>query len=172
MFGRRIWVIAHRWAGLTLAFFLTVAGLTGVLLPWYDELDSALAPELYSAPPHQSAAVLDPAILRQKVIAAYPGAVIDFMPLSVEPGRSVSLSLDRIDPKTGASSDWSADWDQLFVDPYTGRTLGGRKWGDLLQGDECHAFPLPAALLVGAWGYRQACLRRCRADLDLSLIHI
>jgi uncharacterized iron-regulated membrane protein len=135
MFGRRIWVVAHRWAGLTLALFLTVAGLTGVLLPWYDELDSALARKLYSAPPpHQGAAVLDPAILRQKVITAHPGAVINFMPLSVEPGLSVSLSLARVDPKTGKSSDWSANWDQLFVDPYTGRTLGVRKWGDILEG--------------------------------------
>ena len=41
--GRAFWVVVHRWAGLTLALFLAVAGLTGSLLPWIEELEAATA---------------------------------------------------------------------------------------------------------------------------------
>ena len=133
--GRQFWVIAHRWAGLTIALFLTVAGITGALLAFMDELEAWLAPEahLVSAPTPDSRP-LDSVELRERVQALYPGAVINYLPLQVEPGHTVKLGVDRLDPGTGAITPWSSKIDEVFVDPYTGKVVAERLWGDPTQG--------------------------------------
>lgn len=132
---RQFWVVCHRWAGLTLALFLTVAGFTGIFLAWYDELDAMAAPELLRVEaPTPGARPLPASVLRERVLAGYPGAVINSLPLHSEPERSVAYFVERIDPGTGQTTGYSTEWDQLFVDPYTGRILGTRKWGDIGQG--------------------------------------
>jgi uncharacterized iron-regulated membrane protein len=40
-------VLIHRWLGLTMASFLLLAGLTGAILAWNEELDHWLNPELF-----------------------------------------------------------------------------------------------------------------------------
>src|SRR5688572_5008164 len=133
--SRQTWVIAHRWAGLSLALFLIVVGLTGALMAFYDEIEGAIAPHLHLAqPPSPQAAVLSPIELREKVQAAYPGAVINYLPLHVEPGHALKLDIRRIDPATKRIGPWSPEVDEVFVDPYTGRILGTRLWGDISQG--------------------------------------
>lgn len=132
---RRIWVIAHRWAGLTIALFLAIAGATGTLLAFYDELDTLSAPAIHHvAPPTGGAAALDPLTLRKRVMAAYPGGVINYLPLHSEPGQSLKLEVQRIDPASGTLRPWSEKWDEIFVDPYTSATLGHRQWGDIGEG--------------------------------------
>lgn len=132
---RQFWVIVHRWAGLTIALFLTVAGATGTFLAFFDELDALLAPQMHiAAPPAPGAAMLDPLTLRDRLLAAHPGGTINYLPLIPEPGRSLRLSVDRIDHRTGALQPWSPDWDELSVNPYTGEILGYRQWGDIGQG--------------------------------------
>jgi uncharacterized iron-regulated membrane protein len=133
--SRQTWVIAHRWAGLSLALFLIIAGLTGALMAFYDEIEVAIAPHLHLAqPPSPQAAMLSPIELREKVQAAYPGAVINYLPLHVEPGHALKLDIRRIDPATKRIGPWSPEVDEVFVDPYTGRILGTRLWGDISQG--------------------------------------
>jgi uncharacterized iron-regulated membrane protein len=133
--SRQTWVIAHRWAGLSLALFLIVVGLTGALMAFYDEIEVAIAPQLHLAqPPSPQAAMLSPIELREKVQAAYPGAVINYLPLHVEPGHALKLDIRRIDPATKRIGPWSPEVDEVFVDPYTGRILGTRLWGDISQG--------------------------------------
>lgn len=133
--GRQVWVIAHRWAGLSLALFLTVVGLTGALMAFYDEIESLIAPQLHIVqPPSAEAEMLDPLELRDKVRAAYPGAVITYLPLHLEPGQVLKLDIRRLDPATGRISPWSPEVDEVFVDPYTGRILAERFWGDISQG--------------------------------------
>lgn len=132
---RQSWVIAHRWAGLTLALFLTIAGSTGILLAWNDDLETVISPHLFEVtPPHQGARLLSPVDLRRRVLARYRGGIIDYMPLHFEAGRSVSLNIERLDARGDHQVAWSDKWDQLFVDPYTGGELGRRKWGDISQG--------------------------------------
>lgn len=132
---RQFWVIAHRWAGLTIALFLAVAGFTGIFLAFDDDLDGLISPRLFHvSAPYEGAPVLAAAELRSRVLARYPGGIIDRTPLHFEPDRSVSLYVERIDPQSHAQMAWSRDWDQLFIDPYTGRELGRRKWGDIGQG--------------------------------------
>jgi uncharacterized iron-regulated membrane protein len=133
--GRQVWVVAHRWAGLSLALFLTLAGITGALMAFYDEIESLIAPQLHIVqPPSAQAQLLDPIELREKVQAAYPGAIINYLPLHLEPGRALKLDIRRIDPATKRIGPWSPAVDEVFVDPYTGRILGERLWGDISQG--------------------------------------
>lgn len=133
--GRQFWVIAHRWAGLTIALFLAVAGITGALLAFMDELEAWVAPQahLVSAPTPDSRP-LDSVELRERVQALYPGAVINYLPLQVEPGHTLKLGVDRLDPVSGAIAPWSAEMDEVFVDPYTGKVVAERLWGDPTQG--------------------------------------
>jgi uncharacterized iron-regulated membrane protein len=134
IWGRQGWVIAHRWAGLSLALFLALAGITGAMMAFYDELESLIAPQLHIVqPPSAQAALLDPIELRERVQAAYPGAVINYLPLHVEPGHALKLDIRRLDA-SGRIGPWSPEVDEVFVDPYTGRILGERLWGDISQG--------------------------------------
>jgi uncharacterized iron-regulated membrane protein len=132
---RQVWVIAHRWAGLTLALFLTIAGITGTLLAFYDEIEPALTPHVHLVQPSTPhAELLDPHELRAKVQATYPGAIINYLPLHLEPGHSVKLDIRRIEAVSGKLEPWSNEVDEVFVDPYTGRITGQRLWGDITQG--------------------------------------
>lgn len=88
--SRQFWVICHRWAGLTIALFLAVAGFTGIFLAWKDDLEAVIAPQLHvAAPPTSSARPLDPLRIRASVLAAHPGADINYAPLAPEPGRTL-----------------------------------------------------------------------------------
>lgn len=153
---RQFWVICHRWAGLTIALFLTIAGFTGIFLAFNDELEGLFATHLVSAtPPSPGARPLDPLAIRAKVMAAYPGAVIDYTPLAHEPGQALTYYVSRLDPVTGEVDEWSDEWDQLFVNPYTGAVQGTRKWGDISQGSfnlMPFVYRLHYSLALGDWG--------------------
>ena len=154
--SRQFWVICHRWAGLTLTLFLAVAGFTGIFLSWIDELDAAAAPHLhYAAPAHAGDAPLDPLAIREAVLRRHPGADIHFIPLEVEEGRSLQLFVEWPDPATGLEREDAPNWDQLFIDPYTGEELGRRKWGDITQGVVNlmpFVYRLHYSLALGDWG--------------------
>jgi uncharacterized iron-regulated membrane protein len=98
---RQFWVVAHRWAGLTIALFLTVAGFTGIFLAFMDELEGVMAPEMFHvSAPHPGAELLSPTELHARVITSHPGGIIDYMPLHFEEGHSVALGLEKLDPVT------------------------------------------------------------------------
>ena len=42
--ARKAWLASHRWLGLVLGAFFVLLGLTGSLLVFYTELDTALNP--------------------------------------------------------------------------------------------------------------------------------
>ena len=46
---RAAFTLIHRWAGLFIAVFLFIAGLTGAVISWDHELDEWLNPHLYDA---------------------------------------------------------------------------------------------------------------------------
>ena len=49
--GLRAWLVRlHRWAGLLMAGFLFVAGVTGAVISWDHELDEWLNPQFNHAP--------------------------------------------------------------------------------------------------------------------------
>lgn len=152
--SRQFWVILHRWAGLSLTLFLGVAGFTGIFLTWVDELEVATAPELHlAAPPAPGAQPMDVLDLREHVLARYPGAELDYVPLTIEKGRSVRFHLHWHDVKTG--EEINKGWDDLFIDPYTGRELGRREWGNIRQGIKNlmpFVYRLHYSLALGEWG--------------------
>lgn len=122
---RGVLLPAHRYIGLLLALFLALAGITGSLLAWNEELEAALSPQLFRVqPPSPSSARIDPLRLHAMVRERYPDAFVARLPLEHSDGRSVLFALKG---KRLAN-------DQVFVDPYTGRILGERKWGDIGQG--------------------------------------
>lgn len=154
--GRQFWVIAHRWAGLTIALFLAVAGITGTALAFLDDLEPLLAPEVHRAQPAAAGArPLDPLMLREQALARYPGTTINYLPLHLEPGRSLKLSVKRPDSAPRTADPWPAGWDELFIDPYTGRELGAREWGDIGEGAinfMPFLYRLHYSLALGDWG--------------------
>lgn len=118
----------HRYAGLLMAGFLIVAGVTGSALAWKDELEAAMLPAVFrAAPPTPGAAPLDALLLRESVAARFPQAQLSYAPLSAPPGHSMQFYLRPGDESPLAS-------DEVFVDPYTGAVLGQRKWGEIGQG--------------------------------------
>lgn len=116
---RRVLTVLHRWAGLSLALFLAIAGLTGAALAYRAPLEAWLAPEFHVAPGRGRP--LDPLILRARAEALTGGAV-DFLPLDVTAGKTLVLGVD------------GADFDEIALDPVTGAELGRRRWGDISEG--------------------------------------
>ncbi|MET0265771.1 MAG: PepSY-associated TM helix domain-containing protein [Duganella sp.] len=133
---RTVLLPVHRYVGLLLALFLALAGLTGSLLAWNEELEAVISPQLFRvAAPAPGAARIDPLQLHEQVRARYPAAFVARVPLEQTAGRSVMFALRAL-PGKGAGKGGPLANDQVFVDPYTGQTLGERRWGDISQGSK------------------------------------
>jgi uncharacterized iron-regulated membrane protein len=148
---RRGGVVVHRWAGLAMAGFLLVAGLTGSVLAWFDELECLVNPGLMLAEPATPGApLLDPLSLHASALKQLPpGAAIPWIPLNVEAGRTLRMSV------TGGDAARPLPFDEVFVDPYTGRVQGRRQWGDLAEGRPnllTFVYRLHYSLALGAAG--------------------
>jgi len=118
------WALAiHRYVGLVTSVFLLVAGVTGSVIAFYVPLDVKLNPELFLvSPPTASATLLDPFVLMERLNQqlAEDKRVTNAI-LRYEPGRSVNY--------------W-VDGEETFVDPYTGKIIGRRHFGDLSEGKQ------------------------------------
>ncbi|MDE1917186.1 MAG: PepSY domain-containing protein [Sphingomonadales bacterium] len=145
--ARKVWVVVHRWAGLSIALFVAIAGLTGTALAWEDSIEAAIAPQLLRAPPCD--APRDAASLAQVVLGHHPGMRITYLPLTLTPGRSLRVRVGWSD------AGQAPDWDELFIDPCTGRELGHRRWGDITQGVSNlmpFVYRLHYSLALGSYG--------------------
>lgn len=151
---RAFWVLVHRYAGLGMAFFLIIAGLTGALLAFYHELDVVLNPNLFQVE-RRDAPLLGPSALAHSVEAAYPQARASFVSLKREPGHSVRVSVaGRIDAETGLPAELGMS--EVYVNPYDGAILGARDWG-AFKLDRAHLMPFLYRLhytlhIPGKWG--------------------
>ncbi|GAB2514821.1 PepSY-associated TM helix domain-containing protein [Lysobacter humi (ex Lee et al. 2017)] len=145
---RPLWVLVHRWAGLSLALFLALAGLTGMLLAFYEELHAATADWVEVEPPHPGAKLLDPGALLRSAERAVPEARIDRMTLSATPGHAwVYFPAPRGDAPLG--------FDEVAIDPYTGREVHRGTSADLSEGMHQlmpFVFALHYELALGEWG--------------------
>lgn len=125
---RKLLVVLHRWFGLAIALFLFQAGLTGALIAWDHEIDGLLNPELYESQAPAGAELLPPLRLAEIVERDDPRVQVTFMPLAVEPGHAVLMSvMPRTDPATAKPHE--IDFDQVAVNPATGEVQGRRQWG-------------------------------------------
>jgi uncharacterized iron-regulated membrane protein len=123
---RFAFTLLHRWAGLTIAAFLFMSGITGAVISWDHELDELLNPHLVESDTEGSRqSALE---LARKVEERDPRARITFIEFTPEQGHSLSLGVEgRVDPSTGQQ--FELGYNQVFVDPVTGAELGKREWG-------------------------------------------
>jgi uncharacterized iron-regulated membrane protein len=120
---RHFWVLLHRYAGLYMAFFLIVAGLTGSILAFHSEIDQWLNPEIYDLEiPIQDRPLLDPFALRERALALEPGARCNAIPVQTEPGKIFTLACEAPDH---SSKGLSVNLISFKFNPYTGERLPG-----------------------------------------------
>jgi len=129
---RKGFLLAHRYAGLTLAAFLIVIGITGSIIAFYEPLEEWTNPELIFVPVPDGReaptplAVLD---LREKMQREDPHSHVYFVHFPHEKNKSVSMYVEAaIDAKTGDAFD--IGYDELFANPHTGERINQRQWGD------------------------------------------
>jgi uncharacterized iron-regulated membrane protein len=110
----------HRYVGLAIAIFVALSGLTGSVIVFYQELDRALNPELFSVPVSR-ASQLPPSQLAARVETQLPGSHVTLLSRP-QPGRAAEIWV-------APSGKQALAYNQVFADPYTGTVLGQREWG-------------------------------------------
>lgn len=124
---RKVAIWLHRYVGLAMAVFLIIAGLSGSLLAFHDELDAAFNRTTHLVE-SSSGSQVDPLVLRERLLQELPeGTVMDNVSLHREPGESFNFFV-RLPPAEEELDD------QYFLHPVTGEVLGSRHWGDLSEG--------------------------------------
>ena len=111
---RAVWVVVHRWVGLTLAAFLVVIGLTGSMLAFMPELNRWLAPELFPGP--HGEIELDAATLAGRAENLIPRGRVMAVDLKDEGTAAIGMEA-RLE-------DAPLDFDVLYLDAVTGAELG------------------------------------------------
>ena len=164
---RHFFVFIHRWAGLLMAAFLIVVGLTGSLLAFKSELERLVCPRILCDSKTRCDAAR-PRHARGGAEAQVPQGQVVTVSLS-EPDQALLVFQPRKDPATGKP--YELDFDQFFVDPWSGKELGRRRPGDLSQGlINLDAFHLSTALCARARRIRDVVSGHCRAGLDHRLL--
>ncbi len=118
---RHFWVLVHRYAGLYMAFFLIVAGLTGSVLAFYHELDDWLNPESHHVSV-QNQPMLDSFTLREKALALAPHAQINLVALNRQPGQVYEAFVTPVtDPVT--NKPYELGYNAIRLNPYNGELI-------------------------------------------------
>ena len=113
----------HRWAGLAVALFLIVSGLTGAVISWDHEIDGWLNRKLYDTTARGP--FKDPFELAAAVERHDPRARVAYLPLGFEEGHAAGYFVQpRTDPATGKP--FRLGYNQVFVDPVTAEVRGQR----------------------------------------------
>ena len=125
---RQILTLLHRWAGLSLAVFLFIAGFTGAIISWDHELDEWLNPQLFER--QSPGETLPPLVLADHLEKTDSRILITWLPLSIESDQNLGLAvIGRPDPRTGKAIDIGVN--QIALDPVTAEIRGSRMWGDI-----------------------------------------
>lgn len=111
---RAFYVWLHRWAGLSMAGFLILVGLTGAMLAFLPELNHLLTPELY--PGRHAGTPLAPATLALRAEALVAQARANSVNLEFD-----GAAIIRMEARPGAPA---LDFNQIFLDSVTGEELG------------------------------------------------
>ena len=146
---RRFWVIVHRWAGLALAFFLVIAGLTGAILPFEESLGYATSPALSrAAPPHPGARMLDAVTIAERV-EAQTGGRVDYLTLDVPDTQVMRLFVEA------APGHPPLGYDTVWADPFTGQIRARFTYGGVRDGAVNivpFLYRLHYGFVAGLWG--------------------
>ena len=149
MWTRILWVKIHRWAGLVMAGFLIVVGLTGSLLAFYPELQRALNPHWY--PDREPATWLPAGDLAEQVEARDARMQVTRMELRAFDETTAAWVAPRLDPATQQPAD--LEYYRLVLDPATGQELDRcRLWGSITLNLMDFIYALHYALALGMTG--------------------
>jgi sulfite reductase (NADPH) flavoprotein alpha-component len=136
--------LLHRWMGLTLGLLLVLAGLSGSLLVFKEDIDAGLNPQLF----HNRAECAAPLDLDGAVAALrrhWPQAKVSFVTMPAHAGGNYGMSF-----KAQGVADSEA-----MLDSCSGELLGSRD-RDAIAFDRLHLMPLlqrwHASLLQGKPG--------------------
>ncbi|TCQ06129.1 putative iron-regulated membrane protein [Rhizobium sp. PP-F2F-G36] len=147
--SRQFWVLIHRWAGLTIALFLVVAGATGVLLPFEKDLRTMVERLMFDVQaPLPGTRPLD-AIVLADLVERQTGGKVLFLPLSVPADRVMSFSVGPAD------TNHQLPFDMVWSDPYTGTVKLKFRSGVLADGPQNivpFIYRLHYSLAAGDWG--------------------
>jgi uncharacterized iron-regulated membrane protein len=127
---RQLWVLVHRYTGLTLTLFLVIVALTGSLLAFYSELDRFNSPQLFVE--NHGSKSLDMASLAEKAALLVPNAQVDSVWFDYDLAQVQVYISPRIDPQT--QQPHNIGFEQIVLNPYTGEELGRRNWGAISEG--------------------------------------
>jgi uncharacterized iron-regulated membrane protein len=120
---RTFWTAVHRFAGLAVALFLIVSGLTGAVISWDHEIDGWLNRKLYDTTARGP--FKDPFDLAAAVEAHDPRVRVAYMPLGFEEGHAAGYFVQpRTDPATGKP--YQLGYNRVYVDPVTAEIRGTR----------------------------------------------
>lgn len=139
---RSMWVVAHRWIGLTAGLLFVLLGLTGSALVFHQAIDEWLNPEILLTQE------IGPRRPVQEIIAAAELAAPGDSPRAYFadfPRRANDVW--TIWFRTGAKDD--PKFLQVYVDPYTAEVTGQRVWGEYLT---TWIYALHSRLLTGRSG--------------------
>jgi uncharacterized iron-regulated membrane protein len=121
---RSLWLKLHRYAGLGMAVFLVIVGLTGSLLAFGQEIDTWLNPDRDRVTV-RATPMLDPLELRDRAAALVPWGRNFHIDLHARPDRSLEVMFaPPPDPVTGAERE--SGYVALKLDPYTGEEISRR----------------------------------------------
>jgi uncharacterized iron-regulated membrane protein len=142
-------VIAHRWAGLTLAVFLTIAGLTGAIIPFEESLGYASRPALSrAAPPAPDTPPLDAITIAHRVERETGGRVA-YLPLEVPRDHVLRMFI------AAPPGEPALPFDMVWADPYSGHVRLAFTWGGVRDGPENilpFLYQLHYGYVAGPWG--------------------
>lgn len=125
---RRICLWIHRYTSLGIVFFLLLAGITGSLLAFHEELDDLFNQRLAIVAVQDNPA-LPIAALHDSVIKSYPDQTFSSMPTTLTAGKAVVFAVDRVRAGKGKSPTTAAaqpSFHEVYVNPYDGQIIGTR----------------------------------------------
>jgi uncharacterized iron-regulated membrane protein len=144
--GRRLWFSIHKWVGLVVGLWFVIAGLTGSVLVWYQEIDEFLNPALLVEHPGQQLASLDDVL--ESVKRAHPDKAPGPWEIgtALHPHGMIEVRFPKPPEKDG---EFYAPL-LVSVNPYTAEVVTSRYWGETLV---TWLYELHADLLLGQPGW-------------------
>jgi len=118
---RRLCLLFHRYAGLFMAVWLVLIGLTGSIIVFNPELQAWLDPPPAIA--ERPLPELDPATLTQRAQELVPQAAFNSLVLQRKRGEPF---IAFAEPRVGGSIEKPSElgFSALYLDPYTGDEVG------------------------------------------------
>ncbi len=117
-----LWI--HRYTGLLIVVFLIIAGLTGSLLAFHEQLDDWFNRDLAYIQASEKPQIAI-ATLHDEVIETYPDYKFSSMPTTIEAERSAVFVVDREQSKQ-TSLKAKSSFQEVYLNPQTGKIIGTR----------------------------------------------